>query len=224
MRKRTFRIATAVVLLTMAFVLAFIALRDQSQDVLQLPLFGSDQTSGTTKDSTRPVVTPASLECSTDPQPVDDPVSITLVRQGMTMPVLSLGQDGSSAAAAPPNNESHTVAWFNEGPKVGSDMGKVVLSSHTFRFGGALGNELNDGLLDVGDVVLITGSDGSNICYRYSSSLHVIEADYDPHSDIVYDYTGAPQFALVVCSDYDSAGNALGRMIYYGDLMSGDAA
>lgn len=99
-----------------------------------------------------------------------------------------------------------------------------MLSSHTFQYGGALGNQLNNGLLSLGDIVKISGSDGSAACYRYSGSTHVMVADYDPTSDILYDYYGDPKFALIVCSDYTSGGDALGRMIYYGDLIGGDEA
>lgn len=221
MRKRTVPIATAIVLLAVGLALAIVLSGVKLQDGTQPGAFGGpNPASGAALRA--PSAPPAS--CAAHPAPIADPVTLTLVRQGKTLPMLSLGKDATGAAGAPPGNASHTVAWFNEGPKVGSDKGKVLLTSHTYRFGGALGNELNNGLLSPGDIVMITGSDGSNACYRYASSLHIIEAQYDPYSTVVYDYAGAPQFALVVCSDYDKSGNPLGRMVYYGDLITSTGA
>lgn len=183
----------------------------------------TSQASETTEPATSTSAGPES--CPSDPQPIASPVQMTLIGHGMELPMLSLGMDASGAAPeAPPGNEGYTVAWFNQGPLVGSSEGKAVLSSHTFQYGGALGNQLNNGLLSLGDIVKISGSDGSAACYRYSGSTHVMVADYDPTSDILYDYYGDPKFALIVCSDYTSGGDALGRMIYYGDLIGGDEA
>lgn len=163
------------------------------------------------------------VECPADPQPMTNPVSVELVGHGITMPMLSLGLSADGAAEAPPGDASHTVAWFNEGPALGSDAGKALLTAHTYLQGGAIGNELNAGLLQVGDVLKFVDASGAAACYRYSSNLRILEAEYDPDSDIVYDYDGDPEFALVVCSDYDANGVPLGRMIYYGVLITGEA-
>lgn len=160
--------------------------------------------------------------CPTDPQPLTgSPVSLTLLdHDNRTLPMLSLGLDESGqAAAAPPGNEPETVGWYNEGPVVGSDMGKVLLTAHTYQHGGAIGNDLNNGLLSPGDVIKITDDTGASACYSYSSSLHVLVEEYDENSNIIYDYSGAPMLAIVVCSDYTPLGDARGRMIYYADLL-----
>ena len=49
--------------------------------------------------------------------------------------------DENGNIAAPPKNLSHTASWWNAGPKPGSDAGKAVISVHTYRNGGALGND-----------------------------------------------------------------------------------
>lgn len=157
--------------------------------------------------------------CPADPQEITNPVSMTLVTQNLEMPMISVGLDADGAAGAPPGNEGYTIAWFDQGPRLGSDIGKAVLTSHTFQFGGALGNDLNEGLLNLGDIIKVADAEGNTACYRYSGNHHVMVADYDPDSDILYDYEGKPQIAIVVCSDYTAAGEALGRVIYYGDLV-----
>ena len=161
--------------------------------------------------------------CPSNPEPIDEPVSMVLVDQDLEMPMISVGRDADGAAGAPPGDEGYTIAWWHEGPKVGSDKGKVVLSSHTFQFGGALGNDLNQALLEIGDVIKISDAEGKTACYRYSGNLHVLVDEYDPDSDILYDWEGQPQFGIVVCSDYTATGEALGRVIYYGDLISAES-
>lgn len=224
MRNSKTRIIAIIAVLALTLGLAgYGLLRNQSTEA------ASDSAAPSTPSTTTqpPAATaPADLPagCPADPKPIDDPKFMQLIEHGLEMPMLSLGQDGDGAAAAPPGDEGYTIAWFNEGPKVGSEIGKVVLSSHTFQFGGALGNDLNDGLLSDGDIFLISDAAGNSACYRYSGSLHIMVNDYDPDSDIVYDYSGAPQLALVVCSDYTLAGEALGRIIYYADLIAGPQA
>lgn len=157
--------------------------------------------------------------CPADPKPIAEPVSMTLLGHNLELSMMTVGLV-DQAAGAPPGNQGYTVGWFDQGPKVGSDEGKIVLTSHTFQFGGAFGNDLNNGLLKPGDVFKITGADGSAACYRYASTLHLLTDDYDPDSKILYDHHGDPQFALVVCSDYTASGESLGRMIYYADLIT----
>lgn len=162
-------------------------------------------------------------QCPSDPRPIANPTRITLVGHGLSMPMITVGAAADGTPGVPPDNEGYTVAWFNQGPQVGADAGRAVLSGHTFRFGGALGNQLNNGLLQTGDVVVISGADGATACYRYSGSHRVLVSDYDPDSDILHDYLGSPQIGLVVCSDYALNGEALGRVIHYGDLITGNA-
>lgn len=170
---------------------------------------------------TPPNLTPLGIDCPTDPEPITDPVRIELVGHGLDMPIIQVGRDAEGAPASPPPDAGYTIAWWQEGPLVGSSQGKVVLTSHTFQFGGALGNDLNNGLLAAGDVIRISDAQDNAVCYRYAGSHHVLVADYDPGSDILYDWDGDPQFAMVVCSDYLPSGEALGRIIHYADLVTG---
>lgn len=232
MRHRNTRIPAIIAVLFVVAVFAIVAIRfieqgGTSQSLLpglsQTGEAGGNGTHGDqTTDADGTTADALAEGCPAEPVQIADPVRVKLIGHGMELPMISLGLDASGAApATPPDNAGYTVAWFNQGPLIGSTVGKAVLSSHTFRYGGALGNQLNNGLLNPGDVVMIIGSDGSSACYRYSGSTHVMVADYDNTSDILYDQIGDPKFALIVCSDYDSSGEALGRMIYYGDLIRG---
>nr|WP_076389675.1 class F sortase [Vaginimicrobium propionicum] len=161
--------------------------------------------------------------CPTDPKPIGDPVKFEIAGTDRSLPIVSLGLDADGAAQAPPTDQPYTIAWFNEGPRPGSDQGKVTLSSHTYRFGGAFGNDLLNGELKGGEIIKISDADGNLACYKYVSSTHIMEADYDENSDILYAETGDPQIALIVCTDPTSTGEWLGRMIYYADLVKGNA-
>ncbi|NLA29510.1 MAG: class F sortase [Propionibacterium sp.] len=226
MRHRITRIVGTITMLVFIAILALVAIRFVEQDTTEqslLPEFlrtmGGSAIPGAGPESSDEVVD----DCPAEPQEVVNPVRMTLIDQGMSMPVISLGLDATGAApATPPGNEGYTVGWFNEGPLVGSQVGNVVLSAHTFRYGGALGNQLNNGLLTPGELIRISGSDGSSACYRHSGHAHVMVDEYDPTSNILYDDYGDPKFALIVCSDYDSDGLAQGRMIYYGTLVTGN--
>lgn len=157
--------------------------------------------------------------CDLSPGEISFPTSMTMIKDGRELEMMTLGRDETDAAGAPPIKDAYVVGWFHEGPKLGSAAGKAVLTSHTYFKGRAFGNELNEGLWNPGDIVKFSDDKGNNACYSYSSNLHILEENYDPDSDIVYDQQSKPMFALVVCSDWDPYGNPLGRVIYYGDLL-----
>lgn len=157
--------------------------------------------------------------CEAQPTPLVG-TSASIQGHDGTMPMLSLGLDPEGAPATPPGNDGYTLAWYDQGPAVGSNAGHVVLTAHTFRYGGALGNDLNDGMLKTGAIFRISDDAGHTVCYRFSHALKVRVADYDPHSDVLYDTTGDPQLVLVVCADYPlTGGEPQARALYYSDLV-----
>lgn len=149
------------------------------------------------------------------------PTRMAIERMGVDSHVLSLGWDDSGAAAAPPDSDSHGVGWLNEGPKPGSDRGNVVLTSHTYHVGEALGNLLYDpekGLKE-GDLIKLSDADGYTVCYRQREALKVWVAEYDKQpSNILYDDNGRPQLAMIVCWDWDwRSRSSKSRVIFYAD-------
>ncbi len=214
------RIAIIVAILVVVALIVLYGLfgRNKTSDVTDTPP-AQPATSSAAPSPTPTVIIPEG--CPADPHPIANPVKMYLVNHdNREMPMLSLGMDISNTAPeAPPGTESHTVGWWNEGPAIGSNHGKAVLTSHTFQWGGALGNELNDGLLQVGDIIKFVGDNGDSACYRYTGAAHILVKDYQPDSNILYDDSGDPMVALVVCSDYTPSGDAEGRMIHYGELI-----
>lgn len=225
MRNRATKIIIAAVAIAVLVIVAVIVFVTRPKDTnTNDPAFSlpptpvSRSTPADTSKSTSPQAVPDG--CPSDPKPITNPSKFEVVGKDQQLKMMTVGVDDTGAAGAPPGNEGYTVAWFNGGPEIGSRIGKVVLTSHTFRFGGALGNELNNGAWQPGQVIKISDDAGNSACYRYTNSLHILVKDYDPNSTILYDYeTPKPEFAIVVCSDYVPGGDAEGRMIYYADLI-----
>lgn len=224
-------VAVVVALVT---VLAWRAATQRTTDTSEAaPATTSSVPSASPKPSTTPSTTPSSAApssaspaasggipagCSSPTKAMDEPTRLTIDAMKVTTHMMSLGQDESGAAAAPPKNDSEGVAWFDEGPKVGSTKGNAVLSIHTYRNGGALGNELRDPEtgLEPGDLIRISDASGTTVCYTFERETKVWVKDYDPMSNVLYDYEGAPQAVIVICWDFNRATSVWdSRILYY---------
>lgn len=173
---------------------------------------------------TRPVTPVADAAgCAARLAPLGTPVRFQVPARGVDAAMLSLGVDEKGAAASPPKDEPTTVGWFNEGPRVGSDRGHAVLTAHTYRNGGALGNLLYEPStgLEPGDIIKIKDAQGRTQCYRYTHSLKVWVDEYDPYSTIIYDFNGKPQVVIVVCWDFDWDTRVWkSRVIFYAEPLA----
>ena len=122
---------------------------------LPIPL-GSPSATPSPQLTRSPDPLPSAGECTTAKKGFV-PTSFTMEGFDVEYPIMSLNVDENGNIAAPPKNLSHTASWWNAGPKPGSDAGKVVISVHTYRNGGALGNEMysdDDGpALQPGDII-----------------------------------------------------------------------
>lgn len=143
--------------------------------------------------------------------------------------VISVGVDESGNIGAPPPAEKRTAAWWEDGPAPGSDAGKVVLSIHTYRNGGALGNEMYEGgqsQLKDGDIIKMYSESGEVACYKFNEAKKVFVDEYDPDSDVMIDFEGDPKVAIIICWDFDatvdeSAGQDpwKSRVFFYGTMF-----
>lgn len=134
-----------------------------------------------------------------------EPVRFEIERLGADENVLSLGVDADGAIAAPPKSQARTASWWNQGPRAGASQGKTVLSIHTYRKGGALGNEMYEGgasQLQAGDRIILHGAEGQVACYDFVEAKKIAVDDYDPASDVMVDYEGNPMLAMIICWDH----------------------
>lgn len=135
------------------------------------------------------------------------PTSFRAYRLHKRVPVMSVGlQDG--AAGAPPKNQPYKVAWFTGSPKPGTGKGNVVLTTHTYSKGQALGNDLygaralrktSEGTKP-GDVWGLSNGQVT-ACYEVTKVAKVRVVDYKPGSDLIYDFAGPEELAMVICWD-----------------------
>lgn len=178
--------------------------------------------------SSEPVAGALPAGCEANPKKID-PTSIAFESLDIDTHVLSLGYDPvTTAAIAPPDEDAYGVAWLDEGPAPGSDEGNVVLSAHTYHRGTALGNVLydEDNGLQPGDIIKLSDEDGNTVCYRFRESLKVWVDEYNanPSSDVLYNFDGRPQLAIVVCWNWSWEQQAsLSRIIFYADLITEDS-
>lgn len=163
------------------------------------------------------------MGCDLTPSEFVNPISIELGKDGKVLPMISLGMDETGLApGVPPLHERQMFAWYNQGPKLGSAHGKVLLTGHTYADGlGGIGNELLAGLIKPGDIIKVTNAAGENACYRYRENLRIVVSEYDENSDIVYDNVGAPTVTMMVCDDWDGGSQSyLSRKVFYSDLLT----
>lgn len=73
--------------------------------------------------------------------------------QFLSVPMLTVGDDNDGAAGTPPLTDKRSMAWYKLGPKVGSNKGKVLITTHTFHVGGASGNYMLAGARKPGGIV-----------------------------------------------------------------------
>lgn len=179
---------------------------------------GKTTTSAKATASTKPSAAKVPAGCSTTLKEMDDPKKFQIEKMKVNSPMMSLGEDEDGAAAAPPKNEGYSVGWWKNGPKVGSKQGHAVLTIHTYRSGGALGNDLYDQKkgLKPGDVIKMSDDQGNVQCYKMERLLKVYVKDYDPNSDILYKNDGAPQAVIVICWDFNwGTEDWDSRILYY---------
>ncbi|RMB59705.1 class F sortase [Tessaracoccus antarcticus] len=154
------------------------------------------------------------------------PVRYEIERFGSDEKVVSLGLDKEGSIAAPPLDEPRIASWWNQGPRAGSEAGKVVLSIHTYRRGGAMGNTLFDGgksALQPGDRIILRGAAGEVACYDFVEAKKVAVVDYDPASNDMVDYDGKPLLTIIVCWDYVKGSKAWdSRVFFYSKQVVGD--
>lgn len=108
---------------------------------------------------------------------------------------LSRGSDGSSPV--PPNFAQDIYAWDNEGGEIGDDEYKAYFTAHTYSSDeSALGNQLQANVV-VGDLIRVTDTEGSIICYEVTERVEVLESEY---IQTVTDHPSQGVIVISVCS------------------------
>ncbi|MDO5083487.1 class F sortase [Arachnia propionica] len=208
-RKVQIGLAAAALAIVMIVALLFI-FKPTSQS-------STPSTNDTTAVATPEESTPATEPAAEDPTPTSDgtcippegtgfiPVRYAIESLGVDADVLSLNVDDAGLIAAPPKNQPKTASWWNGGPAPASDAGQVVMSIHTYRNGGAVGNQLYEGgepQLKPGDTIKLWDAEGRTACYEYVDAEKIMVEDYNPDSDLMVRLEGDPALAIIICWDH----------------------
>ena len=197
----------------MACLLAAWLLRDDEEP--RQPTLMADPTAAT---STVPAPTieptPGQCEVGVDRPFVPETVSIAgVVEQA---PVIGVARDGRGVTGVLPISDKVDFAWDLGGIRPGSRRGNVLLNTHTWEDGTALGNTLLAGL-DLGDRIFVRGDDAL-VCYEVNMRIEVpVEEGYRPY----YEEDGPPRVAIIVCSGTRSpTGEWSHRTIWFARQLS----
>lgn len=140
-----------------------------------------------------PTVKPATGPCATPPQRPFVPTSIAVVgRSSAVRPVPRTAQGVMGVLA---ESDRTDFATDLGGIRAGSSHGRVLLNTHTWPDGSAMGNRLLAHLRVGGRIVL--RARGSTACYRVVSRQEVLASAGYPGWDR---RTGRPEAVIVVCS------------------------
>ncbi|KRA32598.1 MULTISPECIES: class F sortase [unclassified Nocardioides] len=186
-RRTTATVAAAVAVALVACLVAWWLLRDDPEP----------------EQAVEPIVTVTPATPVPVPKPMCDrsaregfvPTAISVEGVVRRAPVLAVPRTSRDVPGVPPVSEKHVFAWDLGGVEPASAMGNVLLNTHTWPDGSAMGNALL-GALDVGDQIVLRG-DGKFACYRVAERIEVRDVDGFPG----YKSTdGPPQIVIIVCS------------------------
>ena len=150
-----------------------------------------------------PAATPTSTPAPAPPaDPCARPATTGFVPRTLTVPgiarrarVLALPRDAAGVPGVPPVSDKLSFAWDRGGIEPGSAVGHVLLNTHTWPDGTAMGNKLLAGLQVGGRMVLRAGPRAA--CYTVTERTEVLASDGFPGWDAV---DGPPEVVIVVCS------------------------
>lgn len=144
--------------------------------------------------SARPAPRPATV-CAGGARQGFVPTSISIAGVVRNAAVVGVPRDAAGVPGVLPVRRKLDFAWDLGGIEPGSRRGQVLLNTHTWPDGSAMGNRLLADL-GVGDRLLVRG-EGRHLCYRVRKQVEVPFADGYPGYGRT---TGAPTLVIVVCS------------------------
>ncbi|WP_364516193.1 class F sortase [Nocardioides sp. LML1-1-1.1] len=142
-----------------------------------------------------PDPTPAPSPCAGQARTGFVPTSITLPGVVRRAEVLAVPRDAAGVVGVPPVADKRVFAWDRGGVEPGSRQGHVLLNTHTWPDGSAMGNTLLDRLRVGGELRL--ARPGKVACYRVSKRVEVRAEDGYPGWSAT---EGPSQVVIVVCS------------------------
>lgn len=138
-----------------------------------------------------------------EPGPCAGQARVGFVPTRLTVPgvvrraaVIGVPRDGAGVVGVLPHADNENFAWDLGGVEPGSPEGHVLLNTHTWPNGAAMGNRLLE-RLQVGAELRLEGDDCAFACYRVTERVEVPVAEGYPGWSAK---DGPPQVVIVVCS------------------------
>lgn len=163
-----------------------------------------------------PAVSPARDECRRTATRPFTPHRIAIENVVDRAEVVGVARDSRGVTGVLPISNRTDVAWDLGGIRPGSRRGNVLLNTHAWPDGSALGNALLEGL-GAGDRIVLHGSNGARSCYQVDRRVEVLASQgYPPY----YQTQGPPQVAIIVCSGTRSSdGEWSHRTIWFAGVV-----
>ncbi|PWN02895.1 class F sortase [Nocardioides silvaticus] len=191
MSRRTRWIAAVVAVALLACVLAWWL---AAEDGEEQPTLMAEPPAGALEVVPAPSIEEAG-ECAGGARRPFTPESVTIDDVVADAAVVGVPRDARGVTGVLPISNKVELAWDLGGIRPGSRRGNVLLNTHTWEDGSALGNALLEEL-HLGDRLMVEGG-GSSLCYEVSMRIEVpVEEGYRPY----YEEDGPPRVAIVVCS------------------------
>ncbi len=189
MSRRTARVgaAVAVVLVLLLALLGWWLTRDDD------PPVAAPRPAPTRTPS--PTPTPAADPCTTQAGGGFVPTSLSVPGVVRRAEVVGLPRDAAGVVGVPPVADKRVFAWDLGGVEPGSRQGHVLLNTHTWPDGSAMGNTLLEDLRVGGELRL--ARPGRLACYRVTKRVEVRTEEGYPGWSAT---DGPPQVVIVVCS------------------------
>lgn len=193
MDRRTRWIAAVAAAALVACLLAAWLLRDDDDQARPPSLMAESSAAAPTVPA--PAIEPTPGECEVGAPRPFAPETVSIAGVVDRAPVVGVPRDGRGVTGVLPISNKVDFAWDLGGIRPGSRRGNVLLNTHTWEDGSALGNSLLAGL-DIGDRIVVRGDD-SLLCYEVNLRIELpVEEGYPPY----YEEDGPPRVALIVCS------------------------
>ncbi|MFC5730223.1 MULTISPECIES: class F sortase [Nocardioides] len=154
-------------------------------------------TTSTTTTAAEPTQSPARPgPCAEPPRRAFVPRTITIEGVARDAEVMGMPRDANGVPGVPPVAAKEAFAWDRGGVRAGAREGHVLLNTHTWPDGSAMGNALLAELQE-GELIVLRGGGAATACYRVTKRVEVREEDgYAGWAAT----DGPPQAVIVVCS------------------------
>src|SRR5690349_1366301 len=163
-----------------------------------------------------PTIAPTPGECDNGPDRPFVPETVSIRGIVERAAVIGVPRDGRGVTGVLPTSDKVDFAWDLGGIRAGSRRGNVLINTHTWEDGTALGNALLADL-QLGDRILVRGADAL-VCYQVNLRIELpVEEGYPPY----YETDGPPRLAIIVCSGTRSpTGEWSHRTIWFARAMA----